>query len=276
MPKLGHSFFQAKTRYLNAERSFQGNVKGWALYCEFMQEMLDMKHMELVPDCDLDVPPEKCFYLPHHGVVKESSTTTKFRLVFDGSAKTSSGRSLNDNLLVGPKKQDDLFHITLRFRLHEVALTADITKMYRMVKLTKASSDFQRILFRFTPEGPIQTYRIIVVIYGTANAAYHSVRTLVDTAKLAPDEMTRLTIQEDFYVDDCVTGAATVEEAVELLKNVAGTVAKVGFELRKWACSVPSVVNQLPEHLRESKDAFELGKDDPDEGSVSLQGQAPG
>jgi hypothetical protein len=181
-----------------------------------MQELIDMKHMELVPDDELDLPSDQCFYIPHHGIVKDASTTTKFRLVFDGSAKSSSGRSLNDNLMVGPKKQDDLFHIMLRFRMHVLGIIADITKMYRMVKLDKRSSDFQRILFRFDPNGPIQTYRIIVVIYGTANASFHAVNTLVESGKLAPTEVARLTIEQDFYVDDCVTGAANIDDAIKL------------------------------------------------------------
>jgi len=37
-----------------------------------------------------------CYFLPHHPVSKETSSTTKTRVVFDGGAKTSNGLSLND------------------------------------------------------------------------------------------------------------------------------------------------------------------------------------
>ena len=56
------------------------------------------------------------YFLPHHAVVKESSLTTKTRVVFDGSAKTSTGISLNETLMVGPTIQEDLFSIIARFR----------------------------------------------------------------------------------------------------------------------------------------------------------------
>ncbi|GFY23613.1 uncharacterized protein TNCV_1039121 [Trichonephila clavipes] len=47
-----------------------------------------------------------CYYLPHHGVFWPDKTTTKLRVVFNGSASTTSGLSLNDPLLKGEVKED--------------------------------------------------------------------------------------------------------------------------------------------------------------------------
>lgn len=60
----------------------------------------------------------KVCYLPHHAVFKESSTSTKLRVVFDASMSTSTGQSLNDCMLVGPRLQEDIFDINLRWRKH--------------------------------------------------------------------------------------------------------------------------------------------------------------
>ena len=87
--------------------------------------------MEVIPEEEVPVKPSKSFYLPHHAVMKELSTTTKLRVVFGGSVLTTNGNSLNGNLMVGAKEQDDIFGILLRFQLHAVALSADIEKMYR-------------------------------------------------------------------------------------------------------------------------------------------------
>lgn len=38
------------------------------------------------------------FYLLHHAVLKESSTSTRLRVLFDMTCKTDSGVSLNDAL----------------------------------------------------------------------------------------------------------------------------------------------------------------------------------
>ena len=86
------------------------------------------------------------FYLPIHVVYKNSSTTTKVRAVFDASAKSSSGVSLNDTLCVGPTIHSSLIDVLLRFRQHRIALTADISKTYRAVELTESDRDFHRFV----------------------------------------------------------------------------------------------------------------------------------
>ncbi|XP_011706211.1 PREDICTED: uncharacterized protein LOC105461416 [Wasmannia auropunctata] len=58
------------------------------------------------------------YYLPHHNVIRMESLTTKVRVVFDASAATDSGASLNDLQMIGPTIQEDLLAILLKFRTH--------------------------------------------------------------------------------------------------------------------------------------------------------------
>ncbi|XP_075210146.1 uncharacterized protein LOC142317990 [Lycorma delicatula] len=111
---------------------------------------------------DLLIPDSEVFYLPHHAVFKETSLTTKLRVVFDGSAKSSNGLSLNDTLIIGPKVQQDLFSIILRFRVHNYVITSDITKMYRQILVTQ-DSNLQRILWRENPEQDLKHYALRTV-----------------------------------------------------------------------------------------------------------------
>jgi len=71
---------------------------------------------------------KRVVYLPHHGVSKETSSTTKLRVVFDASTKSSTGISLNDMLMVGPTLQDSLICILIRFRFYNIALIGDLEK----------------------------------------------------------------------------------------------------------------------------------------------------
>jgi hypothetical protein len=79
---------------------------------------------------------------------------------------------LNDTLLVGPTIQQDLYSIVLRFRTYQIALTADIAKMYRQVRIHQDDRKLQRILWKRSTEEPLRTYELSTVMYGTASASY--------------------------------------------------------------------------------------------------------
>ncbi|GBO17997.1 hypothetical protein AVEN_3578-1 [Araneus ventricosus] len=85
-------------------------------YLEFMRDYLVLNHMELIPVSEV-LNPRRC-HLPHHGVRKDDSTTTKLRVVFNASATDSEGHSLNDYLEKGPKLQKDLLKLLLKFRVY--------------------------------------------------------------------------------------------------------------------------------------------------------------
>lgn len=120
-------------RFKKLEKRFERQPKLKQEYADFMREYLDLRHMREIQEKDAEWKASPQYYLPHHCVVKETSTTTKLRMVFDASSKTTSGISLNDVLMVGPVIQQDLFSILLRFRGFKYVLVADIAKMYRQV-----------------------------------------------------------------------------------------------------------------------------------------------
>ena len=142
---LGESRSQAVWRFLSLERSLHAKNQ-FEDFSTAMEEYFLMKHAELVPAPALGKPPQEVFYLPMHAVRKESSATTKLRIVFDASAKSSSGISLNDTLLVGPAVHPLLTDMLLQFRFHRVALITYVSKMYRAVELTEPDRDFHRFV----------------------------------------------------------------------------------------------------------------------------------
>ena len=155
------------------------------------------------------------YYLPHHAVMKPDSTTTKIRVVFDGSSKTSSGLSLNEVQHVGPTIQDDLFSIALRFRKHKIVLSADIAKMYRRIYVNEEQRGLQRILWRTDSSQPVKVYELNTVTYGTASAPYLATRCLRQLGEENKENhpIASKVIISDFYVDDLLTGADTIDEA---------------------------------------------------------------
>lgn len=126
---IGESRSQAVWRFIALEHSLPHRNKFQELN-DVMQEYLALGHAEAVPIKDLDKDPSMVLYLPMHVVQKSSSSTTKVRAVFDAYAKSASGVSLNDTLLAGLTVHPPLIDVLLRFWMHRVALTTDVSKMY--------------------------------------------------------------------------------------------------------------------------------------------------
>ncbi|XP_044571924.1 uncharacterized protein LOC123257318 [Drosophila ananassae] len=197
----------------------------------------------------------------HITVCKKDSTTTKLGVAFDGSAVTTSGYSLNDILMAGPVIQPKLFHILLRFRSHPVALTGDICKMYRCVRMASSDSFLQCILWRDSFLKELQTYKLDTVTYGTKPASYTSVRAM---HQLAKDEVKDFPVGSeillrDFYVDHPISGGSYKDEVVGILGQISALLSKGEFQLRKWCSNVPSVLDGVPKEDRESYLTFDDG-----------------
>lgn len=101
--RLGESRTIALKRLLSLEPKFNRNAILKIEYTRVIEEYLNLKHMSLIENPDNDG-----YYMPHHAVIKESSNITKVRIVFDASAKTNNGTSLNDLLMIGPIIQGKL------------------------------------------------------------------------------------------------------------------------------------------------------------------------
>ncbi|XP_026331254.1 uncharacterized protein LOC113238635 [Hyposmocoma kahamanoa] len=129
----------AVARLMQLERRFAMDTKLQQKYQEFLDEYLEMGHMRKVHKSDYY---QGKYYIPHQPVIKEESLTTKLRTVFDASTKSSTKISLNDNMLTGPRTQQDLVIILLRWRIHKIAFMADIEKMYRFIKVNDLRGAF--------------------------------------------------------------------------------------------------------------------------------------
>lgn len=243
---LGDSCTTAISRLYSVERKFNKDVLFKKQYTSFMEEYADLHHMIRVPD--EEVSNSEAYYIPHHAVVKESSTTTKLRVVFDASAKSSSGVSLNDNLIVGPTVQPELYTTTLRFRINLFAFTGDIEKMYRQINIHPEDMDRQRIVWRPSSDQPIQHFKLSTVTYGTSSAPYLATRTLNQVGINCQDSFPESAkiIQENFYVDDLLSGSNDLQSAIQRQQELIKILADSGFNLRKWAANHPKLLEQIP------------------------------
>ncbi|XP_058816896.1 uncharacterized protein LOC131680194 [Topomyia yanbarensis] len=218
--RLGESRDIALRRLQATERRLARDENLRKQYTDFMEEYLHLGHMRKVEEVATDSV-KRC-YLPHHPVVKDSSTTTKVRVVFDASCKTSSGLSLNDVLLVGSVIQEDLRSIILRSRTKQIMLVSDVEKMFRQINVCPEDRPLQCILWRNSSAEEISTYELNTVTYGTKPAPFLATRTL---KQLALDEEERYPLAakaaiEDTYMDDVITGADAESGRPDVLNGI--------------------------------------------------------
>ncbi|XP_055623505.1 uncharacterized protein LOC129766930 [Toxorhynchites rutilus septentrionalis] len=244
--QLGESRQIAEKRFHHIEKKLDRNPQLKSEYHAFMREYIDLGHMSLVDDTSTS---NKSVYLPHHCVVKTTSSTTKYRVVVDASAKTTSGLSLNDVLMCGPVIQDSLVNILIRFCFPPIVLAGDAKQMYRMVWLNELDRDFLKVLWRWTKDETLREYRLNTVTFGNKSASYLATK-CVDQLLDSYQQIYPVAVgkaKKGIYVDDVLTGAESEEEAKELREQLTEIFAAGGFHLRKWASNSEAVLEGVPE-----------------------------
>lgn len=255
---LGESRNIAKKRFEALERRLERQPSIKQEYIKFMQEYERLGHMEKIQEQDI---PATNYFIPHHYVLKPDSTTTKLRVVFDASTKTSNGRSLNDILFRGPTVQSELVSILLRFRTHRFVFTADVEKMYRQILVHDDDTMQQLIIWRNNTSANFEYYRLKTVTYGTTAAPYLATKCLQHLANLNMSKYTygAPTVRDDFYVDDCLSGANEISSALETQRQITSLLQEAGFKLRKWCANHPRLLAGIPSEDQEIDLDFDNG-----------------
>ncbi|XP_037821723.1 uncharacterized protein LOC119610536 [Lucilia sericata] len=248
---LGQSKQNVRAQFIRTESSLLRNPVIKNMYDDVVKEYLTLDHMRPVKDS----PSSSC-YLPHHPVIKLDRKTTKLRVVFNASNKTSNGNSLNDCLFVGPTLQADLVLLILRWRFFRFVFNCDITQMYRQIRLDSSHTPFQRILFRDSPTEEIQEYELQTVTFGVNCAPYLAIRTLVQLAEDSEAEypLAAKILRKCMYVDDVLTGTHEISTALIARDQLIAALTSAGFVLRKWTSNEKAILSGIPvEHLVDAK-----------------------
>ncbi|XP_049873590.1 uncharacterized protein LOC126375230 isoform X3 [Pectinophora gossypiella] len=252
---LGESYYMAERRFLSLEKKFIKNLDLKNLYRNFINEYEELGHLTKINK------PSFGYFMPHHAVIRESSETTKLRVVFDASAKTKSNKSLNDIQAIGPTVQDELFDILIRFRQHKYVLSGDIAKMYRQIMIDESQRHLQLILWRDDDTKPINILQLNTVTYGTAAAPFLSTRCLLQLANECTDPLISEVIKHDFYVDDLLTGSSNEDELLHIHKGVTETLASARLPIHKFRTNCPNIFSSSTESkiLNLDKESSVLG-----------------
>jgi len=250
---LGNNRDSAVAQFLALERKFKRDPEYFEAYKAAMKE-------NQATDTELCTKPGvvgKTRYLPHQAVVNPDKPSSKFRIVYNGSAKSGFGPSLNECLLAGPASGcQDLFKILLGFRHRKVAFSGDVKRMYLAISVNEEDRDYIRFIWRNEETGELEDHRFKKIPFGIKDAPFNACETFCHHASQFleeyPDVVKTLIFKR--WLDDVLSSVDTEEEALEMIECIIKIMAKGGFSLKKWVSSSERVMNALPLEDRVDKD----------------------
>ena len=129
-------------------------------------------------------------------------------------------------------------------------MTADIKSAFLMINIAEKDKDFLRFLWVTSTEDEdpdIIFYRFKCVVFGLCSSPFLLNGTLQHHLSecFAENPELLLILLKLFYVDDFLSGKDTKSETWKLCIEVRECLAKAGFNLHKWACSNPEIMNEL-------------------------------
>ena len=204
--------------------------------------------------------PHDVWYLPHFPVCRSERLTTKTRIVFDASAKFH-GTSLNDEIYPGPKLQNSLFDVLLRFRRFPVAIACDVSEMYLQIRIPPEDRPKFRFLWRnLEVNRKPDVYEFERVVFGDASAPFRAQYVSQENARIHQEEfpLAADTVSKSTYMDDSLDSVRDNDSAIQLVQELQELWAKAGMKARKWLSNSSEVLAAIPKELR----AYEIDLND--------------
>ncbi|KAJ7983908.1 hypothetical protein DPEC_G00369930 [Dallia pectoralis] len=249
-PDLPDNFTVAKRRFEGLKKKLRTDATLYTRYNDVIQDYLQQGICEDVPeDSSAAEQPETVrYYMPHHAVLREDKVTTKLRVVFDASSHKEGSPSLNDCLLTGPNLNPNLLDVLIKFRLHPIAFTADITKAFLQIALTERDKDAVRFLWLHGPPysdcgDELRIMRMNRVVFGVSPSPFLLAATIRQHIKQyeAKQPTTVKAIHESLYVDDLISSSDSVDEALSVTTTAKRILTHASMELCKWSTNSPEL-----------------------------------
>ena len=253
-PKLPNNFEMACSRLKNTEKRLLRQPPVGEEYKQIIVSYLDKGYVRKINKKERE--PLNVWYLPHFPVCRSERVTTKTRIVFDASAKFQ-GSCLNDELYPGPKLQNSLFDVLLRFRRFPVAVACDVSEMYLQIRIPPEDRPKFRFLWRnLEVDRKPDIYEFDRVVFGDASAPFRAQYVSQENARIHREEfpLAAATVTKSTYMDDSLDSVRDEQTAVQLVQELQDLWAKAGMKARKWLSNSPEVLAVIPKELR----AFEI------------------
>uniref|UniRef100_A0A914Z2Y1 Integrase catalytic domain-containing protein n=1 Tax=Panagrolaimus superbus TaxID=310955 RepID=A0A914Z2Y1_9BILA len=197
-------------------------------------------------------------YLPHHAVITPEKTTTKVRMVFDGSAKSSKDApSLNECLVRGPLKVPDLCGILFRIRTKKYLLMGDIEKAFHQICLNETARDAVRFFWIKDPSKPaigsnLIIYRFVVIPFGIICSPFILWIIILILIQKLQNVLLRKMINDNTYVDNLFLISDDEDEGIQLFKETRNHFLTASMNVREWLSNSNKINECFPSEIKQS------------------------
>jgi hypothetical protein len=220
-------------------------------YRDVLSTQLQRGIVERVPDDQIDTS-NPVHFLPHHPVIKNSSSTTKIRLVYDASARSNKNSAcLNDCLQRGPIMLPDLCHIIMRFRAYQTVVISDIEKAFLMISLQPHDRDVTRFLWFADDQNPsssqnnLSVYRFCRVPFGIKSSPFLLAATIQHHLRSEGTPLAKQ-LSKDIYVDNLVSGVDDMQP-LQYYRETKAIFQRAGMNLQEFCSNSSTLMQSIPE-----------------------------
>ena len=249
-PYLSDNRAIAESRLVSTEKNLRKSPIVAEEYCRTVKEYVEKGYLRKVNPNQEKVAAQ--WYLPHFPVVRLDKSTTKVRIVFDCSVKCD-GVSLNDEIHAGPKLQQDLFDVLLRFRRDPVAVACDIKEMYMQISIEEQDRPYFRMLWRdLNADQDPEVYEFSRIVFGKNSAPMEAQFVVQENARKHQElfPLAAETVLKSTYMDDSLDSAENDDQGIRLYHELKDLWAKANMQARKWVSNSSKVMAQIPEEAR--------------------------
>lgn len=259
--KLADNYALALNRLRRQHFQLSSKREQMLEYHKQIRTQVETGIVEIVPEVELEAKGKIVYVIPHSAVVKESSNTTKVRVVMDCSSHGKGELSLNECAYPGPDLMVNLIGMLIRVRLATDILVGDVEKAFHMIRLARDHRDSVRFLWWKNPLLPPTKANVVVLRFARIPFGLNSSPFLLNVSILAHmlanvkegrEKMTNI------YVDNLMLFGDGVEQMLELYVLSKRSFQEIGLNLREYSSNLMEVNEQIPAKDRLDKDSTSL------------------
>ena len=139
----------------------------------------------------------------------------------------------------------------MKFRVPQIAMTADIEKAFLQVELSEVDRDATRFLWikniqePIDAEGNIECYRFRRVLFGASPSPFLLGATLRHHLDKQKDDWVADDLKNSMYMDNVLSGVSDDEDAEHYYRHSRQLLASAGMNLRQWTTNSSKLKEKL-------------------------------